>query len=173
MISGTAHTASPQVVAKSWPEFRGRRLLGCLQQLRTAPLEMYEAVWREHGDFVRLRALPGFYFYLIAHPDGIDHVLHSHQKNFRKPDVFNRSAALLAGQGILTSEGETWRRQRRLIQPAFLRQEVATLSSHMVAALDLFIREWEEQGDCRTFDVVPEMMRLPLRIARIARFSTS
>jgi cytochrome P450 len=172
MISGTANSDSRQVVDKSWPEFRGRRLLGCLQQLRTAPLEMYDAVWREHGDFVRLRALPGFYFYLIAHPDGIDHVLHSQQKNFRKPDVFNRSAALLAGQGILTSEGEIWRRQRRLIQPAFLRQQVATLSSHMVAAIDLFISEWEEQGDGRTFDVVPEMMRLALRTAGMALFST-
>jgi cytochrome P450 len=116
--------------------------------------------------------LPGLQFYLLAHPDAVEHVLHANLKNYRKPDSFNNAARPLAGNGILTSEGDFWRRQRRLVQPAFLRNSVARLSSHMVDSIGLFVDEWSQAADGRTLDVLPEMMRLGLRIASTSLFST-
>jgi cytochrome P450 len=171
MTATAIHPAKPVRAVKKWPEVRGRWLMGCLRQVQRDPLGLYHGAWREHGDYVRLRAMAGFYFYLLAHPDAVEHVLHSNHKNYRKPDSANHSIGLLAGNGILTSEGDFWRKQRRLMQPAFLRQQVVKLSSHMVDSTDGFIRQWEQAEDGRTLDIVPEMMRLALRIASTSLFS--
>lgn len=164
--------AGPSASSKTWPYVRGRRFLGCMRDIQLRPLELYRDVWREHGDFVCLHVLAGVKMYLLAHPDAIEHVLHGNLKNYRKPDSFNVSVRPLAGKGILTSEGEFWRRQRRLMQPAFLRNSVARLSASMVESIGRFVDEWEQAADGRTVDVLPEMMRLALRIASVSLFST-
>ena len=151
--------------AKKWPEVYGTRLLGCLRQVQNEPLSLYQNAWREHGDYVRFRVVPKFYMYLLAHPAAIEYVLHTNLKNYRKPDSFNNSVSLLAGRGILTSEGEFWRKQRRLMQPAFSRSSVASIGVHMTDSVGRFVDEWNAAEDGRTIDVLPEMMRLGLRIA--------
>ena len=143
-----------------------------MRQLQRDPLDLYRHAWLRHGDYVRLRALPGVAVYLLAHPDAIEHVLHINQKNYRKPDFFYRSVGLLAGKGILTSEGDFWRKQRRLMQPVFLKNSVAKLSAHMVEANGQLIREWQQAKDGRMLDILPEMMRHALRIASTSLFST-
>src|SRR5947209_7097050 len=90
---------------RSWPGPRGHWLLGCLRAVQNDPLRFYHQTWRTYGEYVRIRALPGIYFYLLADPAAVEHVLHANHKNYRKPDVFNKPARLLAGNGILTSEG--------------------------------------------------------------------
>jgi cytochrome P450 len=173
MTIGTAvRPAAPAPAPKTWPLVRGHRLTGCMGQVQREPLTLYRNAWREHGDYVRLRALPGFYFYLLTHPDAVEHVLHSNHKNYRKPDSFNHSINALTGNGVLNSEGEAWRKQRRLMQPAFLKNSVAKLSSHMTDAIERFIGEWERSSDGDTLDVLSEMMRLGLRIASTTLFST-
>jgi cytochrome P450 len=157
--------AEPATTVHTWPEVNGHWLSGCLRQLQCDPLNLYRNSWRRHGDYVRVRVLPGFPMYLLAHPAAIEHVLHGNLKNYRKPDSFNHSVRLLAGNGILTSEGDFWRRQRRLMQPAFARNAVAGLAGHMVDSIGRFVDEWEQAENGRTLDVLPEMMRLGLRIA--------
>jgi len=159
--------SSTAAATKAWPEVPGHWLLGCIKQFQRTPLEMYRQSWREHGDYVRLRALPGVYVYLLAHPEAIEHVLHTNAKNYRKPDSFNHSVSLLAGNGILTSEGEFWRKQRRLVQPAFSSHAVAGLGDLMAGGISQFVEEWEAAGQERTVDVLPELMRLGLRIASL------
>ena len=170
--SAVRPVASQPPPAKRWPEVRGRLLTGCLRQVQRDPLGLYQKAWRELGDYVRLRAVPGYWYYLLADPAAIEYVLHANQKNYRKPDVFNNSASLLAGNGILTSEGDFWRRQRRLIQPAFLRNAVSGFAPLMIESIERFLDEWGRTVDGRTIDVVPEMMRLGLRIASRTLFST-
>jgi cytochrome P450 len=165
--------ATPAVrSSQTWPTVYGRRLTGCVRDVQHRPLELYTSAWRAHGDFLRIRVLPNYYMYLLAHPDAIEHVLHGNLKNYRKPDSFNHSVRPMAGDGILVSEGDVWRRQRRLMQPAFLRNSVARLSARMVESVGRFVEEWERAPDGRTLDVVPEMMRLALRIASVSLFST-
>lgn len=159
--------------AKTWPLVRGHWFSGCMRQIQHEPLKLYQQAWRQYGDYIRFRLIPGFQLYFLSHPDAIEYVLHTNHKNYRKPDTFNDSVSLLAGQGVLTSEGDLWRRQRRLMQPAFARNSVAKLSSHMVDSIERFVAEWQEEGDQqRTLDVLPEMMRLGLRIASTTLFST-
>jgi cytochrome P450 len=61
--------------------------------------------------------------YLVRHPDSIQHVLRDQAQRYRKGKGF-RSIAAVQGQGLLTSEGGIWRRQRRLMQPVFRQQHV-------------------------------------------------
>jgi len=160
-ITSTATAAA----TKTWPTVRGRRFTACLRPIQHEPLAFYRRIWREHGDFVRVRVIPGFYMFLIAHPEAVEYVLHGNLKNYRKPDSFNGSMSLLAGNGILTSEGELWRTQRRLMQPAFSRNSVASIGEHMTDSLGKFVDEWNAAEDGRAIDILPELMRLGLRIA--------
>src|SRR5262245_31207151 len=106
--------AAPNAPRRDWPEIRGHWLLGCLRPIQRDPLNFYRETWRTHGDYVRIRAFPGYDVYLLADPAAVEHVLSGNHKNYRKPDVFNQPVRLLAGNGILTSEGDVWLRQRRL-----------------------------------------------------------
>ena len=169
------HSSPPAapVATKSWPTVRGKMFTGCLRQLQHEPLSFYRGVWREHGDFVRIRAVPGIYFFLLAHPDAVEYVLHGNLKNYRKPDSFNHSVSLLAGNGILTSEGELWRKQRRLMQPAFLRNSRGLdRRAHGRVASGSSSTSGTPPTDGRTLDVLPEMMRLGLRIASTTLLGT-
>jgi cytochrome P450 len=140
--------------------------------LQNDALNFYKETWRTYGDYARIRAFPGIYVYLLSDPAAVEYVMLKNHKNYRKPDFFNKTVRLLAGDGILTSEGEFWLRQRRLSQPAFPRQQVGKFGPKMVAAIDSLIQDWERAAPERTLDVVPEMMRLGLRIAGTTLFST-
>src|SRR5437870_3312016 len=133
----TAGSAGP-VRRKEFVGPRGSWLLGCLRRLQRDPLTFYTAANREYGHYLRIRAFPGVHIHVLTHPDAVEHVLQKHHKNYRKPDFFNRTVGLLAGNGVLTSEGEFWLRQRRLMQPAFHRGHLAKLAPLMVAAAESF-----------------------------------
>jgi cytochrome P450 len=79
----------------------------------------------------------------------------------------------LLGNGLFSSEGDFWLRQRRLAQPAFLRSAIVRLAAPMTAAIDGLIREWEAvPGELRV-DIVSEMMRLVLEIAGATLFGAA
>jgi cytochrome P450 len=119
-----------------------------------------------------VRILPGVYLYLVAHPEAIEQVLFKNHKNYCKPDVVMRPASLLMGNGIFTSEGDFWLRQRRIMQPVFLRHQLVKLGSFMGQAVDGLIERWSKPCAPDRFDIVPEMMRLALRIASTSLMGT-
>src|SRR5437868_4396194 len=108
--------------------FQGHWLLGCVRELRGDFLGLYERAWRAKGDYIRIRALPGYCFNLLAHPNAVEHVLQKNSRNYRKPDLFNKPLRELFGDGLVTSEGDLWKSQRKLIQPAFTRQHIGRFS---------------------------------------------
>jgi cytochrome P450 len=150
---------------RSWPGPRGSWLFGCLQAIRRDSLTFYRDTWRTYGDYVRIRTLPGYDVYLLADPVAVEHVLVKNHKNYHKPSFLTGPVRQLIGNGLFTSEGDFWLRQRRLAQPAFLRGAVVRLAASMTAAADRLVREWETAPDGRIVDIVPEMMRLVLQIA--------
>jgi len=155
------------------PGPRGQWLFGSGPEASRDPLAFYRRVWREHGDVVRMRALPWFQWYLVAHPAGVERVLQTNQSNYRKPKLFVRPLGLVTGNGLVTSEGEFWRRQRRLAQPAFHRQRLALLGETMTRAAARMVEGWAGTH-ARTgepFDVAEEMSRLTVRIAAETLFS--
>jgi cytochrome P450 len=156
---------------KPWLEHRGHWLRGCMYDVRNDPLNLYIAVSRAGGGYARLRALPGAWFYLLTHPDAVEHVLQRNARNYRKPDFLIKPVRLLMGNGLFSSEGDFWLRQRRLMQPAFHRQQIALLSRQMMDATAGLVEEWERGEPGLVIDVVPAMMRLTLRIAGQTLFS--
>ena len=97
---------------------------------------------------------------LLNHPDLIRDVLVTHNRNFRKGRGLERAKRLL-GEGLLTSEGELHRRQRRLAQPAFHRDRVAAYGAVMAAYAARSRDRWREGA---TVNVGEEMMRLTLAV---------
>src|SRR6185437_12041327 len=154
------------------PGPRGHLLLGSLREVQRAPLELLRDGFRDHGDVVRYR-FGATRALLLAHPDHIRHVLHDNQRNYDKQNVDYAMLRRLLGNGLLTSDGAFWHRQRRLIAPMFHRQRVAGFCSLMVdSTLEMFER-WEFfalRGE--PFDVASEMTRLTLTIVAKALFST-
>jgi len=116
---------------------------------------------RDYGDVVRARFLY-VTAYFLYHPSDIEYVVSTNAKNFVKAmslrsNFFQR----LVGNGLLTSEGEVWKRQRRLAQPAFHRQRISTYGDVMVDFTQRMISTWRE-GEIR--DIHRNMMRLTLEI---------
>jgi cytochrome P450 len=105
----------------------------------------------------------------ISHPDAIERVLVTDHRNFIKGPALQRSK-LLFGNGLLTSEGDFWRRQRKLIQPAFHRERIAAYALTMVELTERHIAGWRHGQT--SFDIHAEMMRLTMQIAVRTLFGT-
>ena len=85
------------------PTPKGHWLVGNGPEASRNPLEFYERVWREHGDVVRLRALGGFRWYLVTHPEGAERILQTNQSNYRKAKMLR--AAIIGGAGTNSHAG--------------------------------------------------------------------
>src|SRR5262245_47006973 len=155
---------------RGWPGPRGHFLFGCLREFRRDQLNFLRDLRRTHGDYVRIPTVPGLDIYLPADPAAVEHVLVRNYKNYRKPEFLREPVRLLLGNGLFSSEGDFWLRQRRLAQPAFLRGAVVRLAAPMSAAVEGPTRTWEAAPDGRTLDIVSEMMRLVLDIAGATLF---
>jgi cytochrome P450 len=150
----------------------GGLLFGSGPEAVADPLGLYTRAQRTLGDVVRLRGIPGIRWFLVTHPAGVEHVLKTRGKNYRKPDRFNTPVRMLAGNGILASEGETWLQNRRLMQPAFHRQRLSGLVAQMAEAADAAAGRWDQAAAAGgTVEAVAEMQRLTLRIVGTTLFS--
>jgi len=120
-------------------------------------------VWREYGDLACIRMGP-LRLYMAFHPDDVKHVLQENNQNYTKGSLIAR-ARVVIGNGLFTSEGPFWRRQRRLIQPAFHRQRIAGFVNTMAACTGDTLDHWERHADTgRPLDVAEAMNHLTLTI---------
>lgn len=147
----------------SAPGPRGVPLVGSLFDAWRDPLKLLSDCARDHGDVVRLRFGP-YRYVLVSGLAEIQHVLVKNQKNYTKSRSY-QGVKLVLGDGLLTSEGEFWRRQRRLVQPAFHVQKLRGLAGTMARLTEEQIARWKSlpQG-ARTLDMHAEMTRLTFRI---------
>src|SRR6266542_2396115 len=123
------------------------------------PLPFFQTLAAQFGDISYFRLGPQEAFFL-NHPDYIKDVLVTNHQNFHKGLALQRAKRLL-GEGLLTSEGEFHRRQRRLTQPAFHRARIASYAGVMT---DYASQTRELWRDGATVDISQEMMRLTLGI---------
>jgi cytochrome P450 len=129
----------------------------------------------EYGDVVRYVAGPPgpmrVIAYGIAHPDGVQHVLAGGASHYSKQDAAYVELRGLVGDGLLTSEGETWRRQKRMVQPLFTHRRVGGYADMMAEEGAGVVERWKrsaERGE--TVDLHGEMTRLSLRVVGRALF---
>ncbi len=151
----------------------GRFLFGSLLDVRENPIEFYAEATRRYGDVVRFRYGRRKAWHLVNNPAHIEWILQKNVGNYPKGFFFNRRISLLCGNGLVTSEGDFWRRQRRLAQPAFHRQRLANLVGTMTDATDSMLGEWDDYARRdHAFDVTESMMRLALQVVGRSLFST-
>ena len=120
-----------------------------------------------YGDTVGFRFL-NFPFYLISHPAGVEHVLHTNSENYVKASINYGFLKKLFGEGLITSDGPNWRRQRRIIQPAFQRAYTGNPGPLITNATIDMLRPWQGRSPAEAFDLVPELSRLTSRIFGLA-----
>lgn len=133
--------------------------LSGLLAYRKGPLPFFQNLAAQYGDISYFRLGPQEAFFL-NHPDYIKDVLVTNHHNFHKGLALQRAKRLL-GEGLLTSEGEFHRRQRRLAQPAFHRARIASYAGVMTAYATETRERWR---DGAALDMSEEMMRLTLGI---------
>jgi cytochrome P450 len=144
---------------------------GMLTEMRRRPLHYYPEMARQHGDVVRFQ-VGTYVWHMLRHPDHIKHVLQDHQKNYPRSRFFNFMKPVV-GLGLVTSEGDVWLGQRRLIQPAFQKQRVAAFAAMMTTAAESMVKRWQTAAATgEPLDIVAEMMRLTLEIVGRALFTT-
>ncbi len=152
------------------PGPRGHALFGELLPIRRDPLEFVTRMWREHGDVVRFRM--GLHIaHLVSDPEAVGHVLQDNYANYRK-GIGLAQARRWLGDGLVTSEGTVWARQRRLIQPVFQRQRLAGVSPVVTTATAAMIDAWCA-GPGGHIDIASQMMRLTLAIITRVMFSAT
>ena len=135
------------------PGPKGGFFFGSGVEFRRDQLGFYESCAREYGDVVQTQMGP-YRILLIYHPEAIEELLVARNRDFIKsPGV--RLLRPLLGDGLLLSEGDTWLRQRRLMQPAFHRQRIAGYGDVMTRCAENHLGRWKA-GD--TVDVHAEMM---------------
>ena len=131
------------------------------------PLAFFSNLARTYGDLVHLH-LAGEHLYLVSDPRLIRDIFVTNQRSFKKGRGLEGAKRLL-GEGLLTSEGQTHLRQRRLIQPAFHRDRLVGYASTMAEHAARLRDGWT---DGARLNVSDEMMRLTLGIVGRTLFGT-
>jgi cytochrome P450 len=156
------------------PHPQANLLLGSALDLRKSQIRTYERAMREHGDIVRLVVGPPgvrFELHCVFHPDGVRAVLAGSREGYSKGNRFYKQIAQAFGWGLLTSEGELWQRQRRLVQPLFTRRQIATYAELMAEEAAAVAGRWDRATrNGGVVDANADMVRLALRVVGRAIF---
>ena len=124
------------------PGPKGSLILGNLREFAKGRLDFFLAMARQYGDIVNLRFGPRRIF-LVSHPDLIEQVLVTDAKHYIK-HFGARLYKPVLGNGLVTSEGDFWLRQRRLSQPAFLKHRVLTYAPMMIDLTQRMLETWHD-----------------------------
>jgi len=140
------------------PGPEGNSLVGNLVQLGQDPLGFLTDCASQYGDIIPLRLglTPAC---LLTNPDYIEQVLKDRDSFIKSKGL--RALRSLLGEGLLTSEGESWFRQRRLAQPVFQQKRISGYGKVMVDYAEAMVNSWQ---DGQTRDIHEDMMRLTLNI---------
>ncbi len=126
-------TAAQTVLEKPTPPGpAGKLLVGNAKEFQRDQLGFLIGLARDHGDVVSFRLGPSRCLALF-HPDHVKHVLVDNQANYQKLTRLKNASPAVLGNGLVTSDGAFWRRQRRIAQPVFLKQRIAALAGPIVA----------------------------------------
>ncbi len=137
----------------------------------TDALGVLEAEFDKVGDAYRAHSPAlGRDLWVLSHPDHVRHVLVDHHANFRKGIGIERVAILL-GNGIMTSEGEHWRVQRKMLQPSFHRKIVAAWMPHIHDATRKLADRWQRAATAdEPVNVTQDMSEATLDVILLALF---
>lgn len=149
---------------KTPPGPTGYPFVGCLPKMLQNPLQFLMNSALEYGGVVHIGAMGWQQVYLISDPDLVKYVLQDNNQNYIKGTNFKSAIEFLLGESISLSEGNTWLRQRRLMQPALHRERICNLVTDMTAVIDQIIDPWSKIECGTAFDIFVEMMQMTQKI---------
>jgi cytochrome P450 len=145
------------------PHLPSRHPLGLLPDFRDDPLRVLERL-AAVGDLVHFRVLWMNAFFVNS-PEAVKRILVDNADAYGKQTYAYDKLRVFIGNGLVTSEGEYWRRQRRIAQPAFHRRRLQDFGRTMSRMAEDMARTWEDKARRgEVVDVAHEMTRLTLRI---------
>ncbi len=137
------------------------QLLGAAGDMQKNIVQFGSYIQKEYGDYVKDRFFLNEKCIFLFHPEAIEHVLVSHHEKYTKEVSLMQALKILVGNGLITSEGELWLRQRRMLQPFFHRKTVESYIPRMLERIDLHLQTW---GTEKIVDIPSEMSKLTLEI---------
>lgn len=158
------------------PVVEGKSIVGSARDFIEDPLTFYEQTIPKYGDVFQMKSVffhlrnEFDYMYVVSDPDMVKHIMQDNNKNYFKSSGYN-ALKLLLGNGLLTSEGDFWRKQRRLMQPAFHRERLSSFVELYASATEELISEWSKLENGTEINVSKSFMQLTLSIIAKAMFS--
>ncbi len=147
----------------------GLPILGVTTHVRKDPLAYFA---RAAAEYQGLSMLPVGLdkVYLLNSPATLKHVLVDNWRNYRKSDFYNKLRPLF-GQGIVTNDGDDWRRQRQLMNPAFHGDSLKRIGRVMRSATNKKISAWRDRPAGQSFNMSTEITELSLAIVMESLFA--
>jgi enediyne biosynthesis protein E7 len=132
-------------------------------------LRWLKAGFDRHGDFYQA-SVYGANAFVVSNPQAASHVLRAHWRNYKKGQD-NKRIRMLLGNGLMVSDSEFWKNQRKMIQPAFCRESIDRLAPIVVSANGILLKKWQlaaERNEC--VNVSRDVSLLVLNVVLIALF---
>ncbi|TGL60905.1 cytochrome P450 [Leptospira sarikeiensis] len=149
------------------PGVFGLKALPYVSKLAKDPIGFFQLMHSKFGKSVRF-GLKTVTFHLISQPEDIRRVLQENNQNYHK-GVFYKELGRILGKGLLNSEGEFWKKQRKLIQPSFHKQRISEFVEIMAHETTKMSNNWKNTSK---LDISKEMMRLTFEIVGKTLFRT-
>jgi cytochrome P450 len=166
MTNSSSNTGAPSHNYRLPPTPAG----GNLRELVRDPLRFFQSITSQYGDIVCYRPAPEP-AYLLNHPNYIRHVLVDNNRNYSKATYSNLIFKKVIGEGLITSESELWRKQRRMMQPTFHHTRIEQLDGMIVAAAQSMLAGWQSAFESnRPIDIAREMAALTLTVTTRSLF---
>ena len=166
MTNSSSNTGAPSHNYRLPPTPAG----GNLRKLVRDPLRFFQSITSQYGDIVCYRPAPEP-AYLLNHPNYIRHVLVDNNRNYSKATSSNLIFKKVIGEGLITSESELWRKQRRMMQPTFHHTRIEQLDGMIVAAAQSMLAGWHSAFESnRPIDIAREMAALTLTVTTRSLF---
>ena len=144
-----------------------------VRELVRNPLGFFTSLTHQYGDIVCYRPAPDT-AYLLNHPDYVRHVLVDNNRNYSKATYSHQIIKKVIGDGLITAEGDAWRWQRRLMQPAFHHTRLECMDGLIVEATLEMLEKWQQRYDQgQPVDVAREMAALTLTVTARALFGVN
>ncbi|WP_243146689.1 cytochrome P450 [Scytonema sp. UIC 10036] len=153
-------TQSPSTTRKTCPVIKGYPLIGVTSEFVFDLPQLLQRIVKEHpGELVALKIGP-IHIYLTSHPDHVQYVLTTNEHNFGKGHTMWKGYRLIAANGLAISEGETWFRNRRLMQPFFTHKHISSLANCMITATLKAVERFEQVVSDSPIDMHKELQQI-------------
>jgi cytochrome P450 len=166
----TAAPLAARRAAEFPPGIRHRTPFAFMRSLRADPLAAVGRALAEHGDAVGIQGGP-VRVVVLARPEYARHVLIRNARNYGKGPQLAKLRRI-AGDGVFFVDGEAWRRQRRLVVPAFQRAKIESMVPQLIAGADELVSRWRGRASGGFFDASPDLSRVAFDVVCRAMFAT-